>query len=101
MKVYEIVDRNQKAAVSALHHRNEAVLDVVKPYFTMSGRFFDGTLELPFVGQLPTPKEIVVQWFGFFDEILKEEREFFVGIMSLVPRRAVQPSPAKPAAKAA
>jgi hypothetical protein len=101
MDVYEIVDRNQKAVASALHHRNEAILDLVKPYFTMSGRFLDATAELPWVGRLPTPKETVTQWFGFFEEILKEDRELLLGVVSLLPDRKVEFPASKPAAKAA
>ncbi|HUJ64056.1 MAG TPA: hypothetical protein VLX59_00855, partial [Acidimicrobiales bacterium] len=98
---YEIVDRDQKAVVAALHHRNEAVLDLVKPYFAMSERFLDATADLPWVGRLPTPKETVAQWFGFFGEILKEDRELLLGVVSLLPERTVELSASKPAAKAA
>jgi hypothetical protein len=101
MNLYEIVDRNQKAAVSVLHDRNNAVLDAVKPFFTTSEQFLSAMAELPFVGRLPTPKEAVTQWFGFFDEMLKEEREFFLGVASLLPEHTVEPPVAKPAAKAA
>jgi hypothetical protein len=101
MNVYEIVDRNQKAAVSALHHRNEAVLELVRPYLTMSERFLDATADLPLVGKLPTPKETVAQWFGFFEEILKEDRELLLGVVSLLPDRTVGLPTSKPAAKAA
>jgi hypothetical protein len=101
MNMYEIVDRNQKAVVSALHHRNEAVLDLVKPYFTMSERFLNATVDLPLVGGLPTPKETVAQWFGFVGEILKEERELFLGVVSLLPEHTVEAPAVKPAAKAA
>jgi len=101
MDVYEIVDGNQKAAVSALHHRNEAVLDMVRPLFTMSERFLNATAELPLVGPLPTPKETVAQWFGFFGEILREERELVLGVVSLLPEPTVAPPMAKAAAKAA
>ncbi len=101
MKVYEIVDQNQKAAVLALHHRNEAVLDAVKPFFTMSERLLNATAELPYVGPLPTPKEAVAQWFGFFGEILREERELLLGGVSLLSEPAVESPAVKPAAKAA
>jgi hypothetical protein len=101
MNVFEMVDGNQKAAVSALHHRNEAVLDIVKPLFSMSERFLDATAELPYVGPLPTPKETVAQWFGFFGEILKEERELLLGVVRLLPEHTVESPVAKPAAKAA
>jgi hypothetical protein len=101
MKVYEIVDRNQKAAVSALHHRNQAVLDVVKPFFTTSERFLNATAELPFVGRVPTPKETIARWFGFYGEILEEEREFLLGVVTLLSEGTVEPPVAKPAAKAA
>jgi len=101
MDMYEIVDRNEKAAVSALRHRNEAVLDLVKPYFTMSERFLDAKTELPLVGRLPTPKETVAQWFGFFGEILKEDRELLLGVVKLLPENTVEVPASKPAAKAA
>ena len=101
MNVYEIVDRNQKAIVAAMHHRNEAVLDVVKPFFTMSERFLNATTELPYVGRLPTPEETVAQWFGFWGDVLKEERELLLGVVRVLPERAVEPPAVKPTAKAA
>ncbi len=101
MRVYETVDRNQKAALSALHHSNEAVLDVVKPFFAMSEPYLKATTELPIYDRLPTPTETVAQWFGFFDEVLKQEKEFLLGVVGLLPERTVKPSAVKPAAKAA
>jgi hypothetical protein len=93
MRVYETVGRNQTAILSALHHRHEAFLDVMKPVFA--------TAELPMVDRLPTPKETVEQWFGFFDGVLKEEKEFLLGVVDLLPERMVKPTAVKPTAKAA
>jgi hypothetical protein len=99
MSVYETVGRNQTAALSALHHGNEAVLDLMKPFFTTS-EFPRARMELPVI-ELPTPKEIVEQWFGFLDGVLKEEKDFLLGVVGLLPERTVKPPVVKPTAKAA
>ena len=90
-----------ETALSAVHHTNELVLDVVKPLFAMSEPYLKATTELPMFNRLPSPKQTVDQWFGFFDEVLKEEKEFLLGIVTLFPERTVKPSAVKPAAKAA
>jgi hypothetical protein len=99
--MYETVGRNQNAVLSALHHGNEALLDMMKPYFTLSGSFLKITTKLPIVDRLPTPKETVEQWFGFLDGLLKEEKEFLLGIADLLPDRTVKPPVVTPTAKAA
>jgi hypothetical protein len=101
MSLYETVGRNQNAVLSALHHGNEALLDLMKPYFTVSESLLNFTAELPIVDRLPTPKETVEQWFGFWDGLLKEEKEFLLGIAVLFPDRMTKPPVVKPTAKAA
>jgi hypothetical protein len=101
MKVDETIGRNQAAALSVLHHSNEAVLDVMKPLFATSESLRKVATELPVVDRLPTLREAVEQWFGFFDGVLKEEKEFLLGVIGLLPERMVTPPLVKPAAKAA
>src|SRR3974390_31293 len=100
MTVYETIGRNQTAALSALHHSNEALLDVMKAFLTRSSfpmvmrerRHGDG---------LPAPKETIEQWFGFFDGVLKEEKEFLLSVVGLLPEYTEKPSVVKTSAKAA
>ncbi len=101
MSVYDRVGRNQKAALSALHHSQEAVLDVMKPIVTIYEPLLKMTAELPVVEGLPTPKETVDQWFGFFDDVLKEEKQFLLGVIDLLPTRRVTPPAVKSTPKAA
>lgn len=101
MSVYETVGRNQTAVLTALHHTNAAVLDLMKPMFAMSERFPTRTTELHMFDRLPAPKEAVEQWFGFLDGVLKEEKEFLLGVVDLLPERTVKPPVVKAAAKAA
>jgi hypothetical protein len=100
VSVYEDVGRNQTAVLSAWHHSNEAVLDLMKPFFTMES-FPLARMERPLIDRLPTPKETVEQWFGFFDLVLKEEKEFLLALVGLLPERTVKPPVVKPTAKAA
>jgi hypothetical protein len=63
MSVYETIGRNQTAALSALHHSNEAVLDLMKAFITRYESLPRVTTELPGVDRLPTRKATVEQWF--------------------------------------
>ncbi len=90
MTVYETVSRNQKQALSALHHTHEAVLDVAKPVFGMTEPLWRLGRDLPVVDRLPTAKETIEQWYRFFDDVLKEEKEFFLSMEELIPGRKVE-----------
>jgi hypothetical protein len=89
MSVYETIGRNQTAVLSALHHRNEVILDLVKPLLATSDSFRSLTAELPVVDWLPTPKQTVEQWLGFWDGVLKEEKEFLLRVIDLLPEPGV------------
>ncbi len=85
MSVYETVDRNQKQALLALHHGTEAVLDVMKPFMTRAEPMWKALRELPYVDTLPTARETVDQWFGFVEDVLKEEHTFVLHVIDLLP----------------
>jgi hypothetical protein len=101
MSVYERVGRNQKVALSALHHGHETVLELMKPIVTMYEPLLKMTAELPRVEGLPTPVQTVDQWFGFFDDLLKEEKQFFLEVIDLLPTRVVAAPAVKATPKAA
>jgi hypothetical protein len=87
--------------LSALHHGNEAVLDLMKPFFTTSGPVRRATRERSIADRLPTGEEAVEQWFGFWDGVLTEEKAFFASLVGLLPERTVESPVAKSAGKAA
>lgn len=91
MSVYETVGRNQKQTLLALHHGNEAVLDVMKPFMARTEPLWNVLRELPYVHTLPTARETVDQWFGFAGDVLKEEQEFVLHAIDLLPRRRSTP----------
>ena len=101
MKVYEMVDRDQKTALSVLHHGHEAALDAARPLFTAYEPYLRAGIDLPVVDRLPTPTEVIDQWFGFFDGVLKEQRRFLLGVAGLLPARTTKPSARKPTVQAA
>lgn len=101
MSAHEIVGQNQKAVLSALHHSNEALLEMMKPLFASSEPLLKRTGELPMADQLATPKEIVDQWFGFLEEVLKEEKTFMLNVAGLFPAVTGKTPPVKSAPKAA
>lgn len=101
MTIHETVGRNQKQAMLALHHVNEAVLDVVKPLMSRTEPYIRITRELPYVDRLPTAKESLEQWFGFFEDVLREERTFLNHVVDLLPQRGPTSHVVKTAPKAA
>jgi hypothetical protein len=101
MRVYEMVDKDQKAALSVLHHSHEVFLDAVKPLFAAYEPYLRAGMDLPVVDSLPTATEVIDQWFGFFDGVLKEQRQFLRGVVGLLPERMPTPSVRKPTAQAA
>ncbi len=101
MTLHESIGRNQKQALVALHHRHEAVIDLLKPVMGRSGRVVRIARELPFVDRLPTAQESVDQWFDFFEAVLKEERVFVSHVVDLLPTRPAQPPVVKSTPKAA
>lgn len=101
MTVYETVGKNQKAVLSALHHSNEALLDMMKPLFATSEPLLKATNGLPLAEQRATPKEVVDQWFGFLEEVLKEEKTFLLNVAGFFPEAPAKTPPVKAARKAA
>lgn len=101
MSVYETVERNQKQALLALHHGNEAVLDVMKPFMSRTGPVVRLVRDFPYVDRLPTFREGVDQWFGLFGGVLKEEREFLLHVVEMLPDHVVSHPVVKQAPKAA
>lgn len=101
MTVHSIVDRNEKATLSSLRHTNEAVLDLVKPLFTVLQPYLRMTMELPGFDRLPTPKETVALWFEFGEGVLKEQKEFLTRLVALLPEPRVETPVTKPSTKAA
>lgn len=101
MSVPKIVGQNQKAVLAAMRHSNEALLEVMKPLFASSEPFVKATSELTGTDQLPTPKEVVDQWFGFVEEVLKEEKAFLLNVADLIPELPPKTQPVKAAPKAA
>ena len=101
MSVYETVGRNQKQALLALHHGGEAILDVAKPFMSRTEWFWNMLREVPYVGHFPTARESVEQWFGFFDDTLKEGREFAFHVVDMLPAHKATPPVVKSTAKAA
>jgi hypothetical protein len=101
MSVYETVGRNQKQALLALHHGGEAVLDVVKPFMSRTEWFWKMMRELPYADHLPTARESVEQWFGFFDGTLKEGREFAFHLVDMLPAHRATHAAVKSTTKAA
>lgn len=91
MTVHEIVGRNQRDAVAALHHTYEAVIDLAKPVFGATGPLWKMGRELPMVDRLPTVKESIEQWYGFFEDVLREQKEFLLKLEELLPERQVRP----------
>jgi hypothetical protein len=92
------------AVLSALHSINEAVLHLMKPVFARVESLPRLTVEPGIVDRdrWPAPKESVERWFGFFDGVLKEEKEFLVSVVGLLPDHKVKrPVAARPPAKAA
>ena len=85
MTVHEIVGRNEKQMVKVLHHGHEAVLDVLEPLLGRVEPYLRPMTQLPYVDRLPTPRETVEQTFGFVDDLLKEEHEFFLRVVGLLP----------------
>lgn len=96
MTVHEVVGRNQKQALSALHHTHEAVLDLAKPVFDLTEPLWKLGRDLPVVDRLPTAREMIEQWYGFFGDVLKEERQFFLSMEELIPERPVRAPVVKP-----
>lgn len=95
MTLHETVGKNQKAVLSALHHSNEALLDMMKPLFATTEPVLKATSELPLADQRATPKEIVDQWFGFLEEVLKEEKSFLLNVAGLFPEAEAKAPPVK------
>src|SRR5579875_938334 len=98
MRVTDTVDREQKQMLLALHHSQEAVLDVLDLFRDRIRRM---TGELPYVDRRPTVREVVEQWFGFAEDVLKEEREFVLHVLDRLPERTVTPPVVKETRKAA
>ena len=101
MNLHDRVARNQKQALLRLHRRHEVVLDLLKPVLGRTGRVARVTRDLPYVDQLPTPRESVDQWFDFFGQVLKEERQFVTHVVDLLPTRKVEHPVVKRTPKAA
>ncbi|HET6966449.1 MAG TPA: hypothetical protein VFH58_16875 [Acidimicrobiales bacterium] len=101
MSVYETVGRNQKQALLALHHGNEAVLDVMKPFMTRTEPVRKVLRELPYVDTLPTARETAEQWFGFVEDVLKEEHAFVLHVIDMLPDHREKTSVVKATPKAA
>lgn len=101
MSVYETIGRNQKQALLALHHGNEAVLDVLKPFMGRTEPFLRVVRDLPYVHRLPKARESVDQWFGFFEDLLKEERDFSTHFVGMLPDHHMTPTAVKSTPKAA
>lgn len=101
MSVYEAVERNQKQALVALHHGNEAMLDVMKPFMSRTGAAVRLVRDFPYVDRLPAAREGVEQWFGFFGDVLKEEREFLLHVVDMLPDHVTTHRVVKQAPKAA
>lgn len=101
MSVRELVGRNQKQALLTLHHGNEAVLDLMKPFAGLTRPVWRMARDLPYADRLPTAHEAVEQWFGFFEDVLREEREFVLRVVGMVPERRTAAPTVKPAPKAA
>jgi hypothetical protein len=101
MSVYEAIGRNQKQALLALHHGNEAVLDVMKPFMSQTETVVRIVRDLPVADRLPTLKESVDQWFGFFDDLLKEEHHLATHLVDMLPDHQTTPAAVKATPKAA
>jgi hypothetical protein len=101
MALYETVGTNQKQALLALRHGNEAVLDAMKPFVDRFGPVRRALRTLRFADRLPTPKESIEQWFGFAEEVLKEERAFALHVAELLSEHEVKPPVVKTTPKAA
>jgi hypothetical protein len=100
MSVDESVDR-KKHALQVLHHTNEVVLDLVKPFMSRTEFLWKMMREVPYVDRLPAARESVDEWFGFFDDTLKEEREFLLHVVDMLPVHKATPPAVKSTAKAA
>ena len=100
MALYETVGRNQKQALLALRHGNEAVLEAMKPFVDRTGPVARAMRSIR-SDRLPTPKESIEQWFGFAEEVLKEERTFALHVAELLSEHELKPPVVKTAPKAA
>ena len=91
MGVHETVGRNQKQVLLTLHHSNEAVLDAMKTFVPRTEPLWRIVREFPYADRLPTARESVEQWFGFFTDVLHEEREFLLNVVGMLPDHRVTP----------
>ena len=95
MTIHENVARNQNQALSALHHTHEAVLDIASPVLRATEPLWRLGRELPMADRLPSAREVIEQWYGFFDGVLREEKEFLLSMEQLVPGRPMRPPAVK------
>ncbi len=87
MTVNETISRNQRDAVAALHHSYEAAVDLARPVFSATEPLWKLGRDLPMVDRLPTVRESIEQWYGFFEDVLKEQKVFLLRLEELMPGR--------------
>jgi hypothetical protein len=74
--VAELAQTAQEQTLAAIRQSQQLVVEAVKAWSETVEKAVPKVPQLPFAEELPTPKQLVDQGFGFAEQLLKAQREF-------------------------